>query len=217
MGLKSISTERFHTKISRHINLVSSYTELPELSWIIKSCRLKPYTLLTKEALDTIRLHNWWVDEYSNSLVLDKKKPSIILNDLKINRNLLVQTDLYEKLSFDKIARISKLAFIMFGLEEDFNSEHYIISFLGLDGFLRTYVYLYGELLRYPNLYLGLKTLGLISKNTDIRTFTELNIKNNIIYPCTRQRSYICSWPPTKGMLAEMKEQNESVLDLITF
>ena len=45
------------------ILLVQSYTEIPELSFIIKSCRLKPYSYFFKEQSNKIILYSWWFDE----------------------------------------------------------------------------------------------------------------------------------------------------------
>ena len=46
--MKSPSLDRFYLQISKAILLAASFTEIEELSFIIKSCRLKPYDIFYK-------------------------------------------------------------------------------------------------------------------------------------------------------------------------
>lgn len=213
--MNSISIENLYSNLDRHIKLVASYTELPSLAFIIKSIRLKPYSLIFEKYHERLILHKWWIDEYGNSLILNKKKPEIILNDLKIDKSKLTSTDLYGHLSIDKVAKISKLVYFFSGKEEDFYSDHMILSFLGIDGFLRTFIYLYGEWIIYPSLLLGVKALSSVASNIDIQSFIEIKNKKNILYPCIKQRAWIGYWPPNREFFNIIKEQNDFVLDVL--
>lgn len=213
--MNSISIENLYSTLDRHIKLVASYTELPSLDFIIRSTRLKPYSLIFERYHEKLILHNWWIDEYGNSVYLNKKKPNIIANDLRIDKSKLTSTDLYEHLSIDKVAKISKLVYFLNGKEEDFYSDHIVLSFLGIDGFLRTFVYLYEEWQPYPSLLLGIKTLSSMASNLNIQSFIEIKNKKNIIYPCAKQRAWIGYWPPTKDFVNIIRGQNEFVLDVL--
>lgn len=214
--MKKVDAEQFHIILNKLIDLCAAFTELPALSFVMKSVRLKPYSFIFEKYSRRIKLHNCWIDEFGNSfLILKDKKIEIILNDLKIGKNKLVNTDLYAGLPIEKVSKISKLMFFVSGKEEDFNSNYYIISFLGIDNILRTFVYLYAEWQPYPNLYLGIKNLLNIGSNLDIKTFIELKNKKNVLYPCSQQKSWLSFWPPSKDFISILKEQNSFVLDTL--
>src|SRR5579864_9284612 len=101
--MRSPSIEFFHAKIDKLIRLAASYTDMKELEFIIKACRLKPYTYVFQGRSGKITLHRWWYDEFGNSLNITKhKKINIVYNDLSLNKRDIISTDLYYGLSIDR-------------------------------------------------------------------------------------------------------------------
>ena len=73
---------------------MKSYTEIRNLSFIIKSCRLKPTKYYFGDKQNKTILYKEWFDEYNNSLIITRdKSPKIIYGDLSINK--FSYTDLY--------------------------------------------------------------------------------------------------------------------------
>jgi len=131
--MKILSLDSFYKKIKRTVLLVEGYTEIKNLAFILTACRLKPIGLGSK-----LELHRHWVDEFGSSLKIIKKKIQIVHNDLSIDREHLPCTDLYYGLSLERIVKMSKLSYLCYGQDED--EIYYIISFLGIDNYLRTYL-----------------------------------------------------------------------------
>lgn len=209
--MKTFSIEYLHTKLDRHIKLVASYLERPEIDWIIRSARLKPYRFVFDNFDKKLILHDWWIDEYGNSLVFNKKKKiQIIEGDIRINHSKLVSSDLYGSLEWHRVSQFSKLTYYLHSSE-----DYEVLGFVGLDGFLRVFSNFEGEWNNYSPLLLGIETLQEIYRNFDLETFIELkNIKNNL-NPCLQSRAWVSSWPPTKNFTLILREQNGSVLDTI--
>src|SRR6185295_2676581 len=108
--MSSSNIERLYAKIRQHILLAQSYTEIGELAFIIKSCRLKPHSHIFEGKNNKLTLHRWWFDEFGNSLkIVKNKRIKLIYNDLSLSRDRVVCTDLYRGLSIDRIAKTSKL------------------------------------------------------------------------------------------------------------
>ena len=209
--MKSPSIDSIYTILNKHILLVESYTEINNLSFIIKSCRLKPYNYLLNHKEDLI-LHEWWVDEFGNSLKIKNKKIKIIVNDLEIDRKKIICTDLYYGLSIEKISKISKLAHLFSG-KEDSLQDFFVTTFLGIDNYLRTYMYDEGWQ-QISSLMLGLSNLKKIARHIDIQYFLELDNKENIIAPCTQAAQWITFMPPSKEFLTLLEKQYEIVLPI---
>jgi hypothetical protein len=71
---------------------------------------------------------------------------------------------------------------------------------MGIDGFLRTYCYIYGDWFKIPSLYLGFKVLQEIYFNSDIKYFTINKIKNTV-YPCQEAKQILTFLPPSKDFI----------------
>lgn len=206
--MKNISIESFYSSINRHILLAESYSEVPELSFIIKSCRLKPYDFLLNKKNTKLVLYKSWVDEYGNSLnILKNKKLKIIYGDLSINRKRIICTDIYNGLSIGKILKISKLASIIYGRDEDIYQDCLIISLLGIDNYIRAYMYLYGEWQQVSPLLIGLKHLKIMANNTDIKYFREFLIKENSPLPCNEAKEWLTCLPASNNLLELLNKQ----------
>ena len=206
--MKSLSIESIYYKLNRNILLAQSYTEIPELSFIIKSCRLKPYSYFFENKTNKITLMRWWFDEFGNSLKITKKKIlKVIQGDLSLDKSKIICTDLYYGLSLDKAIKISKLAYLCYGQDEDEYQDCLLMSLLGIDNYLRTYLYMYGDWRHISPLLIGIKNLKLIAKHTDIQYFHEFSIKENAGLPCQEARIWLTCLPANTEFLKTLEKQ----------
>lgn len=213
--MKSYNLEEFYSKFRRHISLASSYTEIRELEFIIKTCRLKPYNIIENKD-NKLVLHRWWFDEFGNSFkIVKNNRLKIIFNDLSLDRNKIICSDLYYGLSVSKVIKMSKLGFFFFGKEEDLGTDCSFIALLGIDGYLRCFMYLYDTVQSVSPLYMGLNNLKFIYKNLDIKYF--LNIKNikDIPVPCTSYQAWLSYIPMSDDFDKIINLQNNSIIQLI--
>jgi len=214
--MKSPSIDNFYTKLDKHILLAQSYTEVSELFFIVKACRLKPYPYVFEKRSEKIVLYRQWFDEFGNSLqITTKKRLQIIYNDLSLDRAALVCTDLYYGLSLDKIAKISKLAYLCLGKDEDLHQDCAVITFLGIDNYLRTYQFVYGEWQQVSPLTIGLRNLKIIAKNRDIKYFHQFDIKDNMPIPCTTSEQWLTFMPPSLNLIEELNQKYEQFAQVL--
>lgn len=173
--MKSPSIDRYYLTINKNVLLVQSYTGIDNLAFIIKACRLKPYPLQTRNKFDFCK---WWVDEFGNSFkIIKNKRIKITYNDLSLDN--IACTDLYYGLSLSKIMKMSKLIHV-FSFKNDENRYNQIITFLGIDNYLRSYILSNGKCEQVSPLVLGLINLKNIFQNLDIKYFQKFkNYKNN--------------------------------------
>jgi hypothetical protein len=210
--MKSPSLDKLYAILNKHILLAQSYTEIDGLEFIIKSCRLKPYSYFFEDRDERIILHRHWFDEFGNSIKIDKnKRVRIVYGDLSLDQNKAVCTDLYHGLSMEKVAKMSKLAYLLAGKDEDLYEDCFFLTFLGIDNYLRCYTYLYNEWHQVSPLILGMKHLKNISKNADIKHFLELKNKDNMPVPCISVNEWITLMPPNAEFTAIIEKQHEVV------
>lgn len=191
--MKTPSLERFHFNIDRSIRLVESYAEIKELPFILKSCRMKPYSIFYDKELPRLKLYRYWFDEFGNSLYITKRKRiKLIYNDLLLRRKDIICTDLYYGLSLNKLVKISKLLHIVIGKNEDNQNYYLMITFYGIDGYLRSYLY-DGEWKQVSPFMLGMKRLKNIYKYVDIKYFHQLKNLENFMTPCLSTDEWIGS------------------------
>lgn len=213
--MKSPSLDAMYAGLDRHILLAQSYTEIKELSFIIKTCRLKPYSYIFEDRTNNLILYKLWFDEYGNSLqITDSKKIKIIHNDLSLDLNNIICTDLYYGLSLDKVIKISKLAYLFIGKDEDLYQECCLVSFLGIDNFLRTYMYSYGEWKQASPLLLGLKNLRTINGNLDIKYFQKFENKENMLIPCSSAETWLTCIPMSQEFTELLEKQYDKVVSI---
>lgn len=213
--MKSPNIERLYAEIRKNILLTQSYTEIGELAFIIKACRLKPYSYIFEDKTYKLVLSRWWFDEFGNSIKIINKKIKIIYNDLELPRDKIVCTDLYHGLSLDRIAKASKLVFLSSGKDEDLNEDCFFITFLGIDNYLRSYMYLYGEWQHVSPLLLGMKGLKQISKYLDIKHFHINSNKENSALPCGRSTEWISFMPACYEFLHELEKPYNKVFSFL--
>ena len=78
--MKSLSIDRLHYKLNKCILLAQAYTEIDDLYFIFKSCRLKPIDFFKAKTYKTI-LYRTWIDEFNNSVnISNNKSIKIIYN-----------------------------------------------------------------------------------------------------------------------------------------
>jgi len=208
--IKSNTLENIYNKINRNILLTESYTEYKNLDFIIRMCRLKPYSFNSK-----LSLERKWIDEYGNSLnIVKNKKIKIIEGDLDIQEKI-ISTDLYAGLSLVKLSKMSKLLYLLIGKDEDFQEEHLIIAFLGIDNYLRVRYIYNGEIGVCSPLNLGMRALKSIAENKDIKYFTELNNKNFVLFPCLAQKCWLSFWPASPKFLETINKESELFTHLL--
>lgn len=129
--MKNIDLEKFYQKIDKSILLVSAFIGNKILENIIRSCRLKPYSLFSETMGQRTNLERHWVDEYGNSLTIDDTKIKIVLNDLTIEKNTEISTDLFWGRNITYFVDTGKKVYIC----DD------IISMYGEDEYLRSFVF----------------------------------------------------------------------------
>lgn len=214
--MRSPSIEFFHAQIEKLIRLAKSYSEIGALDFIIKACRLKPYDHVFVERSKKIILHRWWFDEFGNSLnILKNKKLRITYNDLRLDRNKIISTDLYYGLSLDRVAKMSKLVYLCAGKDEDLYQDCYLLSFLGTDNHLRTYLYWYGEWSQVSPLMMGTKHLKLFVANLDIKYFRALTKSEDTPIPCIQAQTWISYLPASKDFLDIIRKRYEPLIPVL--
>ncbi len=214
--MRSPSIEWLHAKIDKRIKLVASYVEMPELEFIIKSCRLKPYDYMFSERDNKITLHEWWFDEFGNSLKIAKgKKINLVLGDLRLDRKKITCTDLYYGLSIDRIVKMSKLVYVITGKDEDLYQECSLLTFVGIDNHLRSYLFWDGNWRQVPPLILGMKNLKLIANHQDIKYYLPTANKENSALPCISSRAWLSYLPASTAFLSEISQQSELLTGIL--
>lgn len=209
--LSNYLAEEYFEKIKPELNLVSSYLEDPDIKNIIVKCRLKPYKYNSNFNRKLI-LRRHWIDEFGNSLIIEDKKLKIIENDLSIDKNLIKYTDLYFGLNIEKISKISKVLYLSTGKDEDFNQDCCVLTFLGVDNYLRTFVLYNGKLEIKSALCLGIDNLKKIIHNCDVKMHVRLPTKNGAIYPCNSWKEWMVHLPIHSFFWKE-KEINKELLN----
>jgi hypothetical protein len=214
------SLDNLYTKIDNHILLAQSYTEISDLAFIMKACRLKPYDYFFKDKIRYItksgRLYRSWFDEYSNTLKITNKNISIIYNDLMLDKSKIINTDLYYGLSLNQLTKMSKLICLFAGIDEDKQEETIFITFLGIDNYLRSYLYLYQEWQQVSSLLLGMENLKMIAQNREINYFKMLTKKENCPIPCVSFKGWLNCMPMSETLLLDIKNHSELAGRILT-
>jgi hypothetical protein len=211
--MRNYSLESFYFKIRKDILLIESYSEIPELSKIIKACRLVPQDKVQRK----ITIYRDWIDEFGNKLSIDKnKKPIISLNDLSIDRSKLPTSDLYYGLDLDRQLKISKLLYICYGQDDDDFTKMYCVTYLGLDNYLRSFInFGDGEWIRVSPLILGMKHLSNIFTNLDVRYFIEFPNKEKLPFPCLSGRAWLSCIPVPMDLERYADKEHEALYSVI--
>lgn len=214
--MRSPSIEWLHAKLDKHIRLAASYTDKPELDFIIRSCRLKPYDYVFDNRSEKIVLYKWWFDEFGNSLeLIDSKHIQITYNDLRLDRKRLVTTDLYCGLSLDRVVKMSKLIHLVSGKDEDTYQDCCTLNFLGIDDHLRSYLYWYGVWQQVSPLIIGVKSLKTIANHVDVKHYHQLGNKENSAIPCIAGTAWLSYLPASSAFVSDLNKQSEMLATLL--
>lgn len=203
---KILNINDLYNGIDKHLLLVEKYIEIENFVFILKACRLKPYIVFKNQVLlnKKIILYDHWFDEFNTSIKIQKNKAvKIIHNDLSVINN--INTDMYFGLSLSNIVKISKLLYIYLTKDEDTKNDACLLSFLGIDNYLRTYLYFYNSWIPVTSLLLGLDNLKFIFKNCNIKYFKKLNKKNNIKMPCQEGEAWLSYLPANEKLIGELE------------
>lgn len=208
--MRAPTIEQYYADIKKAIKFVGGYTENKKYEFLIKMCRLKPYDYDKKNTC-----YYKWCDEWGNSLnFLSSKNIKIIFNDLTIDP-LTISTDLYEGLDLKKIIKISNIAFYSAGFDQETNQKIRVLSLLGVDDFLRTFVNYDNEWKIYPSLYLGIEALLFIVKRKRTNKHFLFRRQDHIIYPCVKRQAGITNLPASKEFLDMLQQQDNILSELI--
>lgn len=193
-------------KLQKQAKLCSVVFKDPYLETIINFCRLKPIN--PKSHLKKTNVVDIWIDEFGNSIKLTKKEKQIKLNDLSLDRSKIINTDIYCKLPIEKISRISRMLFAFAGKEEDFQSKHFILGFVGIDDVLRVFCCIYNEVFAIPPLSLGYRILRLIAKNFNCDDIKQFKNNKDVLYPCSGKKCFLGPLPagPDLKVLLEVSD-----------
>lgn len=212
----NLSIENLYFVLDKHIKLVESYTEIKHMAFLIKACRLKPYSYVFNKKTQKIELFKKWFDEYGNSLNLIKGRRIVITqNDTSLDTSKIICTDLYYGLSLNKIAKISKMAFCYYGKDEDFQQDCCMITFLGIDNYLRTYLYYNNEWKQVSSLMLGMNNLKLLIKYLDAKHFHKFSKKENTPIPCISGEAWLTFLPPSDDLLSLVKKECDYIIPIL--
>ena len=214
--MRSPSIEWLHAKLDKHIRLASSYTEVPELEFIIKACRLKPYDYIFEERSNKLSLYRQWFDEFGNSLAIIKnKRIRITYNDLRLNKKRVTCTDLYAGLSVDRVAKMSRLAYAIVGKDEDEYQDCCLLVFVGIDEHLRAYLYWQEEWQQVSPLLLGMKDLKNLANRLDVKHYQMTENKEISAVPCVSSKTWLSYLPPSPAFLSELSKQSELIAGIL--
>ena len=195
--MANISLEEFYLKIQKHINLATDYSGYEHLSFIIKSCRLKPVTLLEKGLTPEFRstkLFKEWIDEFNCQYEIIKDK-RIKLHPFQLNNLKKINTDLYYGLNIKSISKISKLALFIDYQDPDLGLVT-VITFYGIDNYFRTFMIHDDKIEKISTLLLGIRTLNLLAEKINIGYFEEISIRDVPMFPDLKsQKAYLTFWP----------------------
>ena len=211
--MKSPSLDILYVGLDRHIRLVESYVGTPGLDFVIRACRLKPYSYIFEKKDPRVFLYRKWFDEFGNLLHIQNDRAiTITHNDLSLERTKIICTDLYFGLSVRDVAKISKLVYVCSGKNE-LTREFIFLTFLGIDNYLRSYFYDHGEWQQISPLLLGLHNLLTMAEHRDVEYYTHQENKESPI-PCLSAQSWMSRLPPGQSFLTSIHKQCDIVDDI---
>lgn len=193
----SLSADEFSDKFNSSIRLIEAFTTQKNIAKIFKMCRLRPTEVLFENKTEKLKIYKTWIDEFKNSISIINKKIVIKYNDLKYKK--IISTDIYYNLPVEKIAKISTFAFCIYGKTEE-NEECCLITFLGMDNYLRTFLYL-DEWKQVSPLLNGIENLLFISRHLKASKLVNFKNRKGAVLPCASPRAWLTCLPCKEGDL----------------
>lgn len=209
--MKSPSLDKFYSEIDKHILLAQSYTEIPELSFIIRGCRLKPHDLIFGSRIRKVVLHRHWIDEFGNSLLLVDKKAKILEGNVSLDLEKIISTDLYYGLSLDRIIKVSKLLYLSAGRDQE---ASFLIA-LGLDNYLRSYLHWDGKWSQVSPLVAGLEILQALARHADMKYFASISSQKKCPLACQGGEEWLTCLPAPNGFLKIIKDRYSTLYPIL--
>lgn len=108
----NIDYETFYSKHIKCFKIFAANVGDKSFDWLMRACRLKPYSVFEK-GFNGNTFHRWWVDEWDNSIVLEKDKLVVILNDPNIKKRTNTKTDLFFGRSIPSTVEQSQTALLI--------------------------------------------------------------------------------------------------------
>lgn len=105
--MKNVDLEKFYSNANTAIEIAAAYIGQPALKKLIISCRLKPITIFSN-TFKPNELECWWVDEFGNSIILEKNQIRVVKQDSNIRHNTQISTDLFFGRSIVETLKISR-------------------------------------------------------------------------------------------------------------
>jgi hypothetical protein len=213
--MKSASLDILYVGLERHIRLIKSYTEVDGIDFIIKSCRLKPYSYVYEKKDSRLFLYRKWFDEFGNMLQINNDKSiSITYGDLALKKKKIICTDLYAGLSLKSVAKISKLVHICHGTNEA-PKKFAFLTFCGIDNYLRCYLRSHHEWQQVSPLLLGLNNLLFIADHRDIEYFMYQENTESSPIPCISAQQWLTKLPSGQSFLTSIHRQDEDLSNIL--
>lgn len=169
--MKNLDLETIHSRINKTISISSAYSKNIYMKNIIKYCRLRPYSIFDNDITKKYKLETHWIDEFGNSLYLEKNNSNIVFNDVKQN---VISSDLFYGLDIKNTIDISSYAFVS---HSTLTKNIQTTCLIGKDRYLRCFNNLKSE--KISPLYLGIENLCMIFENYGIKRNKKLNIIND--------------------------------------
>ena len=101
------------------------------------------------------------------------------------------------------------------GLDQDTQQDCFFLTLLGLDNYLRSYLYLYGEWRQVSSLLLGLNNLKILARHTDIQYFRNLSNKKDWPIPCSSAQEWLTCLPMSSALLSDLRKQSDKLADVL--
>ena len=167
-----------YNKLEKCVQLFSIKNNCPDFSKIVYSCKLLPSNIKKQIIPKNATMYNEWYDEYNSSIYYCSK--------LKVKQNNITvpthSSDLYRNLPIEKMAKLSVAFYLCITQEEELKNEFFIVSLLGLDNHIRSYMY-------YDNSWINISTLSIGVNNI----ISLINYKTSmyVVIPDTDKPVYI--------------------------
>jgi hypothetical protein len=114
----------------------------------------------------------------------------------------------------ERVVKMSKVAYLYAGKDEDMYQDCYLLSLLGEDNHLRCYLYWYGEWQQVSPLLMGMKHLKILASNLNLGSFRRIKSQNTWL-PCLSPQAWLTSLPVGKDFLEIIKRGHEPLLPIL--
>lgn len=205
---KSLTSNEIIDEFNDQINVIESFTEKKNIADLFKMCRLKPTDFFILKKQTKLVFYKEWVDEFRNLIYFKNKKIIIKYNYIMYEK--ILSTDLYYNLPIDKIIKISKFMFCIYGTTEE-GETCCLLTFLGIDNYFRSYLYMDGWTQVSPLLN-GIENLLFIISKLDATKLVNFKNRGAAILPCAAPEAWLSCLPCEEHALRSLKPDFIGVL-----